>query len=224
MSQVSFGKSANRGECVQPCRREYTITDEQDGLKYVIGKDYVLSPNDVCAVGIIDDLIKIGVSAFKIEGRTRAPEYVKVVTAVYREAIDAFFDGRLDPDLKKKLYERLGEVYNRGLSSGFYLGEPDGRRSREPENIYEKVYLGEVVTFYKKIGVASVRLNNGGLKIGDEILIYGNTTPAGFIKVDGLEKDHTSVRSAQKGQEVAIKVPFVARPHDKVFIWRNKLS
>jgi len=222
MSEDTFGKSANRGECIQPCRREFRITDMDDDTSYVIGRDYVLSPKDLCTVGILDRLIEAGINAFKIEGRIRSPEYVKEVTTVYREAIDAYFDNTLNDDLKNSLYGRLKRMYNRGFSEGFYLGRPDEWVSGRLENEYEKVFLGEVVKFYKKINVAEILIRNEGIRKGQQILINGKTTPASFARVDELEQDHRPVDFAPRGETVAIKLPFTARPKDQAYIWQKK--
>lgn len=171
LSQHFFGKSANRGECFQPCRREYLIKDTARGDEYILGKDYVLSAKDLCTVDFIDQLIEAGISAFKIEGRMRSPEYTQVVTAVYRQAIDAFFEGKLNAPLKKSLRKRLETVFNRGFGTGFYLGQPRDTGSPRGSHGYEKVFLGEVTNFYRRINVAEVLLRSPGVCVDDEILI-----------------------------------------------------
>ncbi len=224
LSQESFSRSANRGKCLQPCRREFLIKNKEEDSQYILGRNYVLSSKDLCTIDIIDRLITSGIHAFKIEGRIRSPEYVKVVTSVYRKAIDAFLEDRLDGGgLKEDLRDRLKEVYNRGFSTGFYLGEPgSGDFSKELENEHEKVFLGEIVKFYKKISVAEIFIRNEGIKVGQEILISGRTTPASFAKVTELQQYHKPVDSACIGEAVAIKLPFTARPKDKAFIWRRR--
>jgi len=152
----------------------------------------------------------------------RSPEYVKVVTASYREAVDAFFDDKLDEALKEKLYRRLKKVYNRGFSEGFYLGLPEEWISGKLENEYERQYLGEVMKFYKKIGVVEIMLRTGGIEVGQELLITGKNTPAAFLRVDELQIEHDPVKSASKGNKVGVKIPFIARPKDKVFVWRKR--
>ncbi|HQP10873.1 MAG TPA: peptidase U32 family protein, partial [Candidatus Omnitrophota bacterium] len=156
MSLYSHGQSANRGECTQPCRREYEIKSVDGDENFIIGPDYVLSPKDLCSVDFIDQLIEAGIDAFKIEGRMRSPEYARIVTEVYREAIDTYFDGTLTEERKGRMKGRLREVYNRGFSSGFYFGEPQEAKSERLENIYEKIYVGEVKKYYGKIGVADI--------------------------------------------------------------------
>jgi len=222
LSQLSFGKSANRGECLQPCRREYAIIDTDNELEYILGKNYVLSPRDLCTIDILGKLIDSGIHAFKIEGRARSPEYVKVVTSAYREAIDAFFLGKLNGKTVESLSGRIREVYNRGYSHGFFDGEPEGWISYSLGNEYEKVFVGEVVKFYKKISVAEIKVRKGGLKRGQTILVTGKTTGAHFTEVSELEKDHRAIDEAVRGELAALKVPFSVRPGDNVFLWRRR--
>ncbi len=221
-SQHFFNKSANRGECFQPCRREFLIKDVERGKEYILGKDYVLSAKDLCAIDFIDRLIEAGVSAFKIEGRMRSPEYTQVVTSVYRQALDAFSIGGLNSSLKKSLRQKLEAVFNRGLETGFYLGRPQDIGSPRGLHGREKVYLGEVTNFYNRIGVAEVLLNNAGVNAGDEILIFGKTTAAFSTKISELQIEHQPVNSAQKGDLVGIKLSSPAKPKDKVFLWRER--
>ncbi|HSV43612.1 MAG TPA: peptidase U32 family protein, partial [Candidatus Bathyarchaeia archaeon] len=178
LSQETFGLSANQGKCLQPCRREYAIRDTEGECEYVVGTDYVLSPKDLCTIEFIDELIKSGIASFKIEGRMRAPEYVRVVTQCYRQAIDAYFSGELTDALKVILMAKLREVYHRGFSSGFFFGQPDNEAwSKGLEHTREKVFAGEVTRFFKKILVAEVRLLSAPLVKGDRLVIIGHQTP-----------------------------------------------
>lgn len=224
LSQYSFSKSANRGECLQPCRREYLIVDTQGECQYVAGQDHILSPKDLCSIDFIDKLIELGVDSFKIEGRNRSAEYILVVTSVYRKAIDAYFKGKLTKSLKNRLKKELSAVYNRGFSDGFYQGAPASLPSRILENSYEKIYLGEVIKFYKKIGVAEICLRKGSLKKGTQILCVGKNTPASFAKVENIQINHKFVENLEKGERGGIKLPFVVKPKDKIFIWQKKVS
>ena len=222
LSHHSFSRSANRGACLQPCRREFIITDPEDeNVRYVLGKDYVLSPKDLCTIDFIDRLIISGISAFKIEGRMRSPEYVRGVTSVYRRAIDAFGEKKLNKKLKEELRQKLTQTFNRGFEDGFYFAKP-GELGARPESAYEKVYVGEVRKFYKKIMVAEVVVSSGKLQLDDELLITGKKTPAGFLKISKMEIKHKSVDLCRKGEAVGIKVPFLARRNDKVFLWKPK--
>ena len=221
LSYDSFGKSANRGECLQPCRREYDIIDSDKECGYVVGKDYILSAKDLCAISFIDELIEAGIDAFKIEGRMRQPEYVKVATSCYRRAIDAYYEEKLTAKLKKELTKKLKAVYHRGFSDGFYFKKPSSSGGKVQRG-YDKVYLGEVKRFFGKIGVAEVIIRSGVLKKNDEILISGVKTPANFFKAVEMEMNHKAVEKAGKGEMVGIKAPFRVRPKDKVFIWKKR--
>ena len=222
LSSYSSGKSANQGECLQYCRREFSIKDADEEAQYILGRDYVLSAKDLCTIDFIDELIESGIEAFKIEGRRRAPEYVKVVTQAYRTAIDAYFNDNLTDVLKAQLKEQLQRVFNRGFSNGFYFGAPQNAISTELENTYEKVFLGEVVKFFKKINVAEIRLQNKPLRKGQEILFIGKSTPPSFTVAVELQQRHEFVDKINKGELAGIKLPFTVKPKDKVFLWRKK--
>jgi len=222
LSEYTFSKSANRGECLQPCRREYVITGVGGECQYVVGQDHLLSPKDLCTIDFIDKLIESGIDVFKIEGRIRSPEYVGVVTSVYRRAIDAYFKDKLTKKLKERLKKELTTVYNRGFSNGFYLGQPKESPNRFLENSYEKVYLGEVIKFYKKINVAEIKISNASLNKGEQILCIGKNTPASFAKVDNIQINHKFVDSLGKGEIGGVKLPFVLKRKDKVFLWQKK--
>jgi len=221
LSQEVFSKSANRGECLQPCRREFVVKDVENECEYVLGEDYVLSPKDLCTVTFIEKLLEANIDAFKIEGRMRPPEYVSSVTSCYREAIDAFAAGTLDEKHKKVLFDRLKQTFNRGFDSGFYFGKPQDLGG-VLQNEYEKTYIGEVTKYYKKIGVAEIIVNAKGLKSGQKILIAGKKTPAEFFTVRNMEIDHKSVKEVIKGTAVGIKLPFEVKRKDKVFLWEEK--
>lgn len=217
-SQFLFNKSANRGECLQPCRREYTVVDEE-GKQLKIGNKYILSPKDLCALSFIDKLINSGIDAFKIEGRNRSPEYVKTVTEVYREAIDnKHFD-------KINLLKKLKTVYNRGFSSGFYLVLPAAKDFTDAygsKAVEKKSYIGIVKNFYKKPGVAEIKLEAGELSIGDDITIQGNKTGVINEKIISIELNHNKIKSAKKGQRVGIKLKNQTRPNDKIYLISRK--
>ena len=223
MSTSAFGKSANRGRCIQPCRRLYRITDVEDaGNSYVIGEDYVLSPKDLCMIEHLDKLRDAGVSAFKIEGRSRSADYVKATVSCYRTAMDAFSDGSVTPAMLKGLKARLADAYNRGFSEGFYFGLDDDWISPGPQSRVTKVFCGEVVNFYNRIGVAEFLIRAGTLKVGDRILVYGKNTPAEYADVGEIQVEHKSVDFVSRGERCGIKLPFTVRPKDKLFIVREK--
>ncbi|MEN8222409.1 MAG: peptidase U32 family protein [Acidobacteriota bacterium] len=222
LSSYSWGKSANKGECRQSCRREFEIRDSSGEAEYVVGKDYLLSPKDLNAMPFIDELIKAGIQSFKIEGRMRSLEYINVVVSSYRKAIDLYFSGELDSKVKEELSENLSKVYNRGFSDGFYFGEPKNWTSRKLAHKNEKLFLGEVTKFYKKINVAEILIRSNEVKKGDRLFITGKNTPASFADAEELQQEHEFVDSASKGEMVGIKLPFTARRGDQVYIWREK--
>jgi len=224
LSTYSAGKSANRGECLQYCRREFSINDDEghQAGEYVLGENYVLSAKDLCTIDFIDELIKSGIHAFKIEGRRRAPEYILVVTSTYRRAIDAHYAGKLTNAMKGKLKKQLSAVFNRGFSKGFYFGPPKNATSAGLGNAYEKIFIGEVTKFFKKINVAEIKLQNGALNRGQELLFIGRKTPANFMQVNELQQNHKFVKKASQGERVGVKLPFNVKPKDKVFIWKEK--
>src|SRR3989344_6053661 len=172
LSHHLFNKSANRGECMQPCRRKYLIYDkEESGNSMLLGEDYVMSAKDLCTISFIDKLIEAGIDSFKIEGRKRSPEYVFTLTKVYREAIDSYFKNELTEHKKQQLFDELKTVFNRGFSSGFYFGKPsseDFAETRGSLATMKKIFIGKITNYYQKIKVASLMLNSDrlGVEIG----------------------------------------------------------
>ena len=222
LSQYSFGKSANRGQCLQPCRREYYISDVEGEVSYRLGKDYVLSPKDICAIDFLDDLMQAGIGAFKIEGRMKSAEYVKVVTSVYRRAIDAAAEGGLSTTLKRGFKKELKTVYNRGFSQGFLFGVPSGKISSGSQHTHEKIFVGRVTKFFKKISVAQIKILDRPLKVGDTIMFIGKNTPARETKVTQIQHRHKPRKRTARGEEVGVKLPFLVRLNDKVFLWHKR--
>ncbi len=188
-----------------------------------MGPDYILSPKDLCMIEHMDELIRAGIVSFKIEGRMRSPEYVRIVTSCYRQAIDAYFQKNLTDELKLKLKRELEQVYNRGFSSGFFFGQPGTTAwSKGLAHTHEKVFAGEVTRFFKKISVAEVRLRSAGLHRGDTLVFIGKTTPGVTCDALEMQKEERFIETAQKGDIIGIKLPFVVRPKDKVFLWRKR--
>jgi putative protease len=221
LSSFSYGESANRGRCVQPCRHEYLIRDLEGECEYVLGRDYILSPRDLCTIGFLDELLSAGIDAFKIEGRIRSAEYFRVVTACYREGIDAYGRGDLNAGLKQGLQARLQQVYNRGFSQGFYFGRPQDEVSRGLEHTRKKIFVGEVRRYYKRIGVAEITVVHDVIRVGDPLLFIGRSTPALSASVQEMQMDHRPLDQALKGQTVGVKLPFPVKPKDKVFLWEK---
>ena len=227
MSQDRFGKSGNRGECIQPCRREYKITDAEDEISFRLGSNYILSPEDLCTMPFLDQLLATGVASLKIEGRARTPEYVSTVTAAYRKAIDFYCEhkGRRGfkadfTALKTELTGTLDTAYHRGLSSGFFMGKPVGQWTTERGSraTQSKRLVGEVLNYYRKAGAAEIQVRNAGFALGDELLIQGPTTGLVRLTVDSIQIEHAARPSAQRGERVALGVPEQVRPRDRVFV------
>ncbi len=218
LSGETFGKSANRGQCIQPCRRLYRITDvEDEDNEYILGHNYVLSPKDLCSIEILPELIEAGIRSFKIEGRIRPPEYVKKTVSCYRRAIDAIESGEFTPTFGAVLKEELAKTYNRGFSEGFYKGLNPDWISRGPAAKEAKCYCGEVVKYYSKIQVAEFAIRAAEVTVGDKILIYGKKTPAYYSIIEEIQINHQSVPSVGKGENCGIKIPVPVRPGDKLF-------
>ncbi len=220
MSHHAFGQSANTGECLQNCRREYEIHDTSGETSFIIGTDYVMSPKDMNTIEFIDELIEAGIDSFKIEGRKRSPEYIAKTVESYRKAIDYYFEGKLSKEVKQEMFEDLSKVYNRGFSAGFYHGIPSGADYTERygnQATTKKMYVGKVVNYYKKPKIAHIKLEAGEIGLNDTLYITGNTT--GFVEttLQALMKDDKQVDSAIKGDEVTFFLNELIRPRDQVY-------
>jgi len=213
--------SANRGNCYQTCRKSYIVTEKESGYELEIDNDFIMSPKDLCTIGFIDKLIEAGVRVFKIEGRARSAEYVKVVTTCYSEAVSAVIDGTYSREKIETWRNRLSEVFNRGFWDGYYLGQKLGEWNTQygSSASKRKVYLGKVTNYFTKLNVAEIKVENGDFCKGDNILIMGPTTgvveyTAGEIRVDLKETD-----KALKGELCSIKINEYLRRSDKVYKW-----
>jgi putative protease len=221
MSHHLFDKSANRGECIQPCRREYEVFDPVINKSMMIGDDYVLSAKDLCSIEFIDRLIEAGINAFKIEGRKRSSEYAAKVTSVYRRAIDLYYDKKLTAEIKKEFFKELEEVYNRGFSSGFYFGKPS---SEDYADIYgskatsRRVYIGKVLNYYKRSKIAYIKLESGNLKIKDKLIITGPTTGVVNIKLEKILLEEELINIASKDDKITFPCSDPVRHNDSVYL------
>jgi U32 family peptidase len=219
LSQFAFGRSANRGDCLQPCRRTYLIQDKEENFKYNIEDNNILSPSDLCTLEFIDKLIEAKIDAFKIEGRSRSPEYVATVTKVYRTAIDAYFKKKLTKELKQELLNKLKEVYNRGFGKGFYLGKPINEwASSESKSTKKKIYIGCISNYYQKQEVAEILIEGGNLKLGDKIIIQGPTTGSIEQEITSMQINHKEIQSVIKGQRFGLKTNSIVRRNDKIYL------
>ena len=230
LSQEVFGRSANRGDCLQPCRREYLIRDADEGHEFVLGRDYVLSARDMCALPFIEKLIEAGISSFKIEGRSRSGEYVSTVVGVYRRVIDYYWEHREQiqsdervhsefAELKQGLMVRLKSVYNRKFSDGFFMGRPVGQWSGSygSQASTRKIYVGKVLNFYGKISVAEVKVEADTISLGEDIMFLGATTGVFEQKAEQMQINASDVSSAVQGDVVGVKTVGRVRRNDKLY-------
>ena len=214
-SQFLFNKSANRGECIQPCRRSYIVKDKQEGYELEVRNDKVFSAKDLCTFPFIEKLKKAGITSFKIEGRIRDSRYVDSVVRVYKKALTK----KLTSKEIKLGVEELKKIYNRGFSSGFYLGLPtsDDFSTIEHSAAREKKhFIGKVTHYYPEINVAKIRLVSK-LKVGDEVIVIGKTTGLVKSKIQRIEINKKSIPTAEKGDEIGVKFPNRIRKNDEVY-------
>lgn len=219
MSLHEANRSANRGQCVQICRRSYTATDNETGHQLEIDNKYLMSPKDLKTVRFIDKMIDAGVRVFKIEGRARGPEYVYTVVSCYREAIQAVLEGTFTEEKKDKWDERLATVFNRGFWDGYYQGQTMGEWNKNYGSLAteKKVLVGKVTKYFSKIGVAEISVEAASFKKGDKLLITGTTTGAMYLNAKEIRYDLGAVEEAEQGWRVSIPVPDKVRPNDKFF-------
>jgi len=181
-----------------------------------------MSPKDLCTITFVDKLVDAGIDSFKIEGRVKPPEYVKVTVETYKKAIDAVFDKSYDAKFAKSLENDLKKVFNRDFSSGFYMGAPINKFTDTygGKTKTKKVYVGFVKNFYSKVDVAEIKLESSQLKVGDKLMIQGPTTGVVESVVESMQINHRDVKHAEKGKSVAVKLTCKVRPNDKVFIMK----
>ncbi len=212
-SQFLFNKSANRGECLHPCRRTYIVKDEE-GNELRVENNRIFSAKDLCTLPFIEKMRKAGIKCFKIEGRNRDARYVDTVVRVYKKALEK----KLSKQEIQKFLQELKRVYNRGFSSGFYLKIPTSDDFSDVENssaTERKHFVGKITHYFTKIGVATIRLVSQ-LKVGDEIVVIGNATGLEKSKIEHMEINKKPVKKANK-EEIAIKLPKV-RKNEEVYV------
>lgn len=219
MSLHNANRSANRGECVQICRRSYTVTDNETGNQLEIDNKYIMSPKDLKTVRFIDRMMKSGVRVFKIEGRARGPEYVYTVVSCYKEAIRSVLDGTFTEEKKDLWDERLSTVFNRGFWDGYYQGQTLGEWNKHYGSAAteKKVLIGKVVKYFSKLGVAEIAVEAASFRKGDKLLITGNTTGVMYLDADEIRYELHPVEQAEQGWRVSIPVSGKVRPNDKLF-------
>lgn len=219
LSLDNMGRSANRGECMQVCRRAYTVRDRETGVELDVENKYIMSPKDLKTIGFVDRMARAGVSVFKIEGRARPAEYVSTVTSCYREALAAVADGTFSPRMVEAWDARLRTVFNRGFWDGYYLGQRLGEWSENygSSATERKVYVGRGTKYFSRLGVGEFYLEAGGIARGDRLLVVGPTTGALYIEATEIHGDHGPQPSAAKGENIALPVPEKIRPSDKLY-------
>ena len=219
MSLHHANRSANRGECVQVCRRSYTATDNETGEQLAIDNKYIMSPKDLKTIRFMDKLMASGVRVLKIEGRARGPEYVYTVVKCYKEALASVIEGCFTEEKKEEWDRRLATVFNRGFWDGYYLGQRLGEWNRNyGSNATErKVYVGKGVKYFSKLGVAEFTVEAAELNRGDKLLITGPTTGVMYVDADEIRLELEPVEVAPKGTHVSFAVPGKIRPSDKLF-------
>ena len=219
MSLHNANRSANRGECVQICRRSYTVTDNETGNQLEIDNKYIMSPKDLKTIRFIDRMMESGVRVFKIEGRARGPEYVYTVVSCYREAIGSVIDGTFTEERKDGWDERLATVFNRGFWDGYYQGQTLGEWNKHYGSAAteKKVLVGKVMKYFSKLRVAEVAVEATTFDRGDRLLITGPTTGVMYLDATEIRYDLHPVDTAQQGWRVSIPVSGKVRPNDKLF-------
>jgi putative protease len=219
LSLHEFNASANRGACMQTCRRSYTLTDNESGYEIGVDNEYLMSPKDLCTIGFLNKILDAGVSVLKIEGRARSPEYVKTVVTAYDQAVQAIAGGTYNQKLIDGWMKDLGRVFNRGFWNGYYLGQKLGEWSHiyGSQATERKVLVGKATNYFSKISVAEFKLEANDLKIGDKILIIGPTTGTIEIVVEEIRLDLKPVDFAPQGNFVSIAVPKTVRRNDRIY-------
>ena len=219
LSLHELNASANRGACMQVCRRAYRVHDVDSDIELEVDNKYIMSPKDLKTIHFMNKMMDAGVRVFKIEGRARGPEYVKTVVSCYREAIEAYLSGSFSQEKIEKWDTRLAKVFNRGFWDGYYLGQRLGEWSAAygSKATHKKVYIGKCTNYFQKIGVAEFLIEAQGLDVNDEILVTGETTGAYEDVVNEVRVDLIPVNHVDKGVYCSIKTKEIVRRNDKLY-------
>lgn len=220
LSLHAMNKSANRGECVQVCRRSYKLSDLESDNAIAVDNEHLMSPKDLCTIGILDEMVGAGVEVLKLEGRARSAEYVKTVTRCYREAVDALADGSYTPERVAEWRRALGAVFNRGFWEGYYLGQRMGEWTRHygSSATERKEFVGVVTNYFGRLRVAEARLSGGGLRVGDRVYIIGPTTGVAELTVSELRRDAGAEGEVAKGAVCSFPCTPRVRRGDKLYL------
>jgi len=221
LSLDNYNSPANRGACLQPCRRAYEVRDVEDGLELQVDNPYIFSPKDLCTIGYLDKIVKAGVSVLKIEGRGRSPEYVKMVTECYHEALEAIYGQTFNIEKINAWMDRLRSVYNRDFWDGYYLGRTTGEWSERygSQATRMKRRIGKITNYFSKLGVAEICMEEDVLSVGDDLLIIGPTTGVYEDKVAEIRVEDQAVESVTKGIYCSVRVKELVRRGDQVYRW-----
>lgn len=224
LSLDTYAKSANRGACMQMCRRAYIVKDKERDVELEIDNQYIMSPKDLKTIGFIDKMMEAGVSVFKIEGRARGPEYVRTVVECYDEAIKAVLSGRWNEQTSKSWDQKLSTVYNRGFWNGYYLGQTLGEWSNRygSQATERKVYAGKAINYFGKVSVAEFLIQATSIRSGEKLLITGPSTGVQYVKPGEFWVDEKIVDEVTKGQHLTIKVDFKVRENDKLYVIKKQ--
>jgi len=219
LSLHEMNASANRGACMQICRRGYTVKDKESNIELDIDNQYIMSPKDLKTIHFMNKMMDAGVRVFKIEGRARGPEYVRTVTSCYKEAVVAYCNGTYTDEKIEAWDERLRSVFNRGFWDGYYLGQRLGEWSSKygSGSTKRKVYVAKGIKYFSSLGVAEFEMESGSLKVGDEILITGPTTGAVMQTIDEIRVELSPVLETVKGERFSFKVGEKVRPSDRLY-------
>ncbi len=225
LSHEAYGFSASRGECRQPCRREFLIQERREGdqadAAFRVEPRTLLSARDLCSLPFVDQLMQAGIASFKIEGRARNPEYVKTVVTAYKKAVEAVLAGTFTPELVQRLIEDCAKVYHRPFSTGLYYGRPGVDQYADTDAnqaTHKKHHVGVVLKYYKQAHVAQIQIQAHPLQLGDNISIHGSTTGVADMTVTALRRDTEELEHAEKGNWVTIPCAQQVRANDKVYI------
>ena len=219
LSLHHYNQSANRGACLQDCRRAYTVREKETGLELDVENEYIMSPKDLCTIHFLDKILAAGVRVLKIEGRARSPEYVKTVTSCYNEAINSIVEGSYSAERKEAWKERLNSVFNRGFWDGYYLGQKMGEWSdvHGSKASKRKVYVARNLNYFHKLGVGEFLCEADTVRVGDEILIIGPNTGVIETEIREIHNDAGPVNEVVPGERFAIKLPKKVRRADKLY-------
>ena len=219
LSLDNYNSSANRGACLQLCRRGYEVRDREEGIELAIENEYIMSPKDLCTLPFLDKVVDAGVEVLKIEGRGRSPEYTKLTVQVYHEAVEAIQNGTFTQEKVDGWMQRLRSVYNRDFWDGYYLGRKTGEWTKVygSQATQTKLYVGQITNFYSKLSVAEIRMETHDLNVGDAIMIIGPTTGVYEDTLSEIRVDLKSVPQTVKGEFCSIPVQSLVRRGDKVY-------